>query len=205
MPCTIAAWLSCCCEFCTCWKKTLRNLPSLKLTASLHLKMDGWSWNTSFLLGRCYVSFREGKHEKLADALSIFLGVKNDLKNRGVDLQLQWTVHGYSLFSFLPAPPGFQKTILAQVYTHYICIDGQSLKRATMLAILVQFVVQCLVTCWTIAFLGNLTPILNSQKKKQSWKLQSWCFMVSFFSGGQTFWWFWTYLLESHGPGTSPI
>ncbi len=36
-------------------------LPSLKLTASLHLKMDGW--NTSFLLGwpifRGYVSFRE--------------------------------------------------------------------------------------------------------------------------------------------------
>ncbi len=37
--------------------------PSLKLTASLHLKMDGW--NTSFLLGlpifRGYVSFGEGK------------------------------------------------------------------------------------------------------------------------------------------------
>ena len=31
---------------------------------------------------------------------------------------------GYSLFSFLPAPPGFQKTIFAQVYTHYICIYG---------------------------------------------------------------------------------
>ena len=38
-------------------------IPSLKLTASLPLKMDGW--NTTFLLGwpifRCYVSFREGK------------------------------------------------------------------------------------------------------------------------------------------------
>ena len=37
------------------------SLPSLKLT--WHLKMDGWSWNTSFLLGwpifRGYVSFRE--------------------------------------------------------------------------------------------------------------------------------------------------
>ena len=37
------------------------NLPSLKLTASLHLRMDGW--NIGFLLGvpifRCYVSFRE--------------------------------------------------------------------------------------------------------------------------------------------------
>ena len=37
-------------------------VPSLKLTASLPLKMDGW--NTTFLLGRPifrgYVSFREG-------------------------------------------------------------------------------------------------------------------------------------------------
>ena len=42
----------------------LRWMPSLKLTNSLHLKMDGW--NTSFLLGwpifSGYVSFRECKH-----------------------------------------------------------------------------------------------------------------------------------------------
>ena len=141
--------------------------------------MDGWSWNTSFLLGRCYVSFREGKHEKLADALSIFFGGWKMIWKIET-----WTCNCNEQFTAthcevpLPAPPGFQKTIWAQVYTHYICIDGQSLKRATMLAILVQFVVQCLVTCFFIAFLGNLTPILNSQKKdnlENSSPGVSWC------------------------------
>ena len=44
-------------------KKNELEIPSLKLTASLHLKMD--DWKTIFLLGRPifkgYVSFREGK------------------------------------------------------------------------------------------------------------------------------------------------
>ena len=42
--------------------------PSLKRTASLHLKIDGWNTNDRFLLGVCLfsgafaVSFREGKN-----------------------------------------------------------------------------------------------------------------------------------------------
>ena len=60
---------------------------SLKLTASLPLKMDGW--NTTFLLGRpifrCYVSFREGKGNKLSRNVRYEVGHQSDTMN--VDCQ----------------------------------------------------------------------------------------------------------------------
>ena len=53
-------------------------LPSLKLTASLHLKMDGWNTIVSFrAIFRGHVSFREG---------NFFFGVFfNRMKHRNFD------------------------------------------------------------------------------------------------------------------------
>ena len=65
-------------------KQSHGNMPSLKLTASLHLKIDGWKMKFPFWDG-LFFSFREGKVKEAYFFRDLFGKANQPLTSRLVD------------------------------------------------------------------------------------------------------------------------